>query len=373
MIDFLYRILVDPFVQMGAAPDLLVQTLWERLVGGVLCGLIARGFVLSFKASGVLNFAQGIMMVFAALTVVGLHDKGVPAFVALGLTIAVMYAQAVGVERVVLRPLVNQPPIILFMATFGLHIYLDAGFGKEPIPFLNQLAADYGFAAKFYPVASAEMQNQSAQWLNVGRDKPDYMIMYGWGAINPTAIKEAVKIGYPMDKFVSIWWPGEENAKAGGGGAKGFKTLNWHAVGGNFPVVDDIRKFVADKGRGLAAKEKIGEVLYNRGIYNSMPIAEAIATGQKVSGEKVVGGEDVRRGLENINLDAARLKALGMEGFAGLLKLTCADHNGHLPTFVQQWDGKGWTKVSDLITQPGEKVMPLLEADAKAYAEKNAP
>ena len=127
--SFLYSIFVDPFVQMVGAPDLLVQTLWEGLVGGVLYSLIALGFVLIFKASGVFNFAQGIMMVFAALTLVGLHEKGVPAFVALGLTIVVMFALALAVERVILRPLVNQPDIILFMATFGL-TYVLIGLGE---------------------------------------------------------------------------------------------------------------------------------------------------------------------------------------------------------------------------------------------------
>jgi branched-chain amino acid transport system permease protein len=127
--SFLYSVFIDPFVQMAGAPDLLVQTLWEGLVGGVLYALIALGFVLIFKASGVFNFAQGIMMVFAALTLVGLHEKGVPAFLALGLTIAVMGALAFAVERVILRPLVNQPDIILFMATFGL-TYVLIGLGE---------------------------------------------------------------------------------------------------------------------------------------------------------------------------------------------------------------------------------------------------
>ncbi len=77
--NLLYQIFIDPFVQMGGAPDLLVQTLWEGLVGGVLYALIALGFVLIFKASGVFNFAQGIMVVFAALTLVGFYEKGVPA------------------------------------------------------------------------------------------------------------------------------------------------------------------------------------------------------------------------------------------------------------------------------------------------------
>jgi branched-chain amino acid transport system permease protein len=128
-LSFFYSIFIDPFVQMIGAPDLLVQTLWEGLVGGVLYALIALGFVLIFKASGVFNFAQGIMMVFAALTLVGLHEKGVPAFIALGVTIVVMFALALAVERVILRPLVNQPDIILFMATFGL-TYVLIGLGE---------------------------------------------------------------------------------------------------------------------------------------------------------------------------------------------------------------------------------------------------
>jgi len=134
--DILFKILIDPFLQMGAAPDLLVQTLWEGLVTGVLYALIALGFVLIFKASGVFNFAQGIMVVFAALTLVGLHEKGVPAWFAVILTLGVMGILAIAIERVVLRPLVNQPDIILFMATFGLtYVLIGLGefiFGGEP-------------------------------------------------------------------------------------------------------------------------------------------------------------------------------------------------------------------------------------------------
>jgi branched-chain amino acid transport system permease protein len=128
-LDLAYKIFLDPFVQMGAAPDLLIQTLWEGLVGGMLYALIALGFVLIFKASGVFNFAQGIMVVFSALTLVGLHALGVPAFVALALTVVVMLLLAISVERLVLRPLVNQPDIILFMATIGLTYFL-IGFGE---------------------------------------------------------------------------------------------------------------------------------------------------------------------------------------------------------------------------------------------------
>src|SRR5215211_3758272 len=141
----IYDVLVDPFALMVDAPDLLIQTLWEGLVSGVLYALIALGFVLIFKASGVFNFAQGIMVVFAALTLVGLAEKGVPALLALALTIGVMFLLAVAIERAVLRPLVNQPDIILFMATFGLtYVLIGLGeliFGGNP----KQMIADQLF------------------------------------------------------------------------------------------------------------------------------------------------------------------------------------------------------------------------------------
>lgn len=123
------KIFIIPFWEMWDLPDIFVQTLWEGLVGGTLYALIALGFVLVFKASGVFNFAQGIMVVFAALSLVGLHAIGVPAFLALALAAVIMLVLAISVERVVLRPLVNQPDIILFMATFGLTYFL-IGFGE---------------------------------------------------------------------------------------------------------------------------------------------------------------------------------------------------------------------------------------------------
>lgn len=251
------------------------------------------------------------------------------------------------------------------------YIYLDAGFGKEPIPLLEQLAKDYGFELKMYPVAATEMQNQSSQWLGVRRDRPNYMIMYGWGALNPTAIKEAVKIGYPMKNFISVWWPSEDDARGAGDGAKGFKTLNWHATGTDFPALKDIQKHIVDKGQSKAEKTSVGEVLYNRGVYNSMLIAEGIANAQKVTGKKQVTGEDVRRGLETMNLSAARLKELGFEGFAEPIAMNCTDHNGHKASFVQEFDGKGYKPVTKPISPLTEKVAPLQEAAAKDYVEKN--
>ncbi|MFZ2105492.1 MAG: ABC transporter substrate-binding protein [Roseiarcus sp.] len=252
------------------------------------------------------------------------------------------------------------------------YLYFDAAFGREALPFFQAEAKAAGFDLKLYPVAPADMQNQSSKWLDIRRDKPDFLIMYGWGAMNAAAVKEAVKTNFPMEKFVSIWWPGDNDAASAGEGAKGFKELNWHGAGADYPAFADIKKLVIDAGKSQAAAGEFGGTLYDHGVYNSMLIAEGIAAAQKLTGKKVVTGEDVRRGLENIDLDDVRLKALGLEGFASPLKLSCADHNSHSAAFVQQWDGAKWVKVGDRIPPASEKVQPLLDEAAKAYAEKNA-
>jgi|TARA_Y100000031_G_C8239357_1_gene394934 branched-chain amino acid transport system permease protein len=134
--ELIIAIFIQPFIDMADDPVLFIQVIWEGLVTGILYSLIAFGFVLIFKASGVFNFAQGIMVVFAALTLVGLSENGIPALFALPLTILVMYILAYSVERFVLRSLVNQPDIILFMATIGLTFFLiglgEFIFGGEP-------------------------------------------------------------------------------------------------------------------------------------------------------------------------------------------------------------------------------------------------
>ncbi|MFM9973280.1 MAG: ABC transporter substrate-binding protein [Beijerinckiaceae bacterium] len=252
-------------------------------------------------------------------------------------------------------------------------IHLDAPYGKEPIPMLEVLAKKYEFEVKLYPIAAADMQNQGATWLNIRRDRPDYIYNQGWGTMNPTAVKEAIKNGFPISKLVGVWWAGgDDDARAGGPEAKGYKSLNFHQAGANFPVIQDIIKHVGDKGLSkVASKDKIGENLYNRGVYNSMLMVEAIRNAQKLTGKKSVNGEDVRRGFESMNITEARLKEIGMEGFAAPVSLACGDHNGHNKVFVAEWDGTKYVKASDWISPLKSDVRPLIESSAKDYAEKN--
>ena len=154
--------------------------------------------------------------------------------------------------------------------------------------------------------------------------------------------------------------------------AKGYLSLDFNAVGTNFPVIQDIQKYVVDKGKSQTPKDKVGENLYNRGVLNSMLIAEAIRNAQKLTGKKVIDGDDMRRGLETLNITDARLKELGAAGFAAPMQVTCADHNGHNSAYMAQWDGTKWTKGSDWIQPIKDKVEPLIDAAAKAYASANA-
>jgi branched-chain amino acid transport system substrate-binding protein len=253
------------------------------------------------------------------------------------------------------------------------YIFFDGGYGREPLPLLHDLAKDYGFSVKEYPVPAAQMQNQSSLWLSVRRDKPDYMIMWGWGAMNPTAVQEAAKTGFPEDHFIGIWWSGSESdARPAGMAGKGYLSLNFNAVGANFPAIQDIVKDVIDKGNSQTPKSEVGENFYNRGVMNAAVIAEAIRNAQKITGKKDITGDEMRRGLETLNITAARWTAMGLPDFAAPMQVTCDDHNGHNSAYVQQWDGTKWVKVSDWISPMKDKVIPLIDKAAADYVKQNA-
>ncbi|MGL4288041.1 MAG: ABC transporter substrate-binding protein [Phreatobacter sp.] len=255
--------------------------------------------------------------------------------------------------------------------TIGL-VHLDAPFGKEPIPVLEALAKEYGFTLKLYPINPNEMQNQSSTWLGIRRDRTDWVLLQGWGAMNPTAVREAGRAGFPRDKLLGIWWAGgDDDARPSGADGKGYLSISWHQVGTNFPVIQDILKHVVERGQSQAPREKVGENLYNRGVYQGILIAEAMRTAQRLSGRKAITAEDMRRGLESLDISAARWVELGAPDFAAPVKLSCQDHNGHQAAFLVQWDGTKWARATDWITPDRARIRPLLEEAARAYAASN--
>jgi branched-chain amino acid transport system substrate-binding protein len=213
------------------------------------------------------------------------------------------------------------------------------------------------------------MQNQSSLWLNVQRDNPDYMIMWGWGAMNPTAIKEAINIGFDMSKFIGVWWSGQTaDLAASGEDAKGYKSANFHGTNTDYPAIQDIKKYVIDAGKSQAKDASaLEENYYLRGVMNAVIVAEAIRTAQEKTGKKVITGEDMRIGLENLDLTPERLEAIGLKDFTIPMKVTCQFHDGGSnKLYLQEWDGSAWQRVAE-IEPMYDVVRPMLEQAAADY------
>lgn len=248
-------------------------------------------------------------------------------------------------------------------------VYHDSAYGREPIGTLQRLAEEEGYDLTLFPVAHPGLE-QKATWLQIGRQlRPDWTIMWGWGVMNSTAIQEAAAVGYPMDRFIGIWWSGSEpDVRPAGSAAVGYKSLGFHAPGADFPAIQDILTHVYDAGNGFGDRDAVGEVLYNRGVMNAVLSTEAVRTAQARFGERVLTGEEVRWGLENLHIDEARWEELGLAGFAREIQLSCDDHEGRGSAFMQQWTGEGWEVVSDWIQPRNDDLRPAYQASADQYA-----
>ena len=254
-------------------------------------------------------------------------------------------------------------------------VYHDSAYGKEPIATLEKLSEKHGFKFDKFAVSPPGIEQKST-WLQIRQLKPNWVLMWGWGVMNSTAVKEAAAVGYPMDHFIGIWWSGgDDDVRPAGRDGKGYLSLNFNGLGTSYPAIQDILKYVVDRGKSqVDSRDRVGENLYNRGVYNSVLVTEAIRNAQRISGKKQVTGEDVRRGFESIKITAARWKELGLEEFgAPVVNVSCSDHNGHHSAYMQQWDGTKWVKHSDWIAPMKDKVRPMLEAAAKDYVSKNQP
>ena len=251
-------------------------------------------------------------------------------------------------------------------------IYLDHPYGKEPIPTLDLMSAKFGFTYDKYPIAPASMTEQKSTWLKIRKTKPDYAIMWGWGAMNATAINEAAAVRYDLTKFIGNWWSGSEgDVVAAGESAKGYKSANMSGSGQDYPIYADLKKHVLDAGKSDNA-EKAGEVLYNRAMINAAYVSEAIRVAHAKYGNRVLTGEEIRYGLENLDLTDKRIAEMGMTGMIPAVKITCANHEGNNPgIWVQQWDGSKWGMISDFIPAMTDLVWPQIEKESKAYAAEN--
>ena len=247
-------------------------------------------------------------------------------------------------------------------------VYHDSPFGKEPIPLLQQRAALNGFNLELLPVAAPGLE-QKATWLQIRQNRPDYVMLWGWGVMNSTALKEAQATGYPRDKMYGVWWAGAEpDVKDVGEGAKGYNALNLNSSGQQPKVIQDILKYVHDKGQGTGPRDEVGTVLYTRGVIIQMLGVEAVRRAQERYGKgKVMSGEQVRWGLENLALDQKRLDALGFAGVLRPISTSCADHMGSTWARIQTWDGTKWGFTTDFMQADEQIIKPMVKVAADKY------
>jgi branched-chain amino acid transport system substrate-binding protein len=245
-------------------------------------------------------------------------------------------------------------------------LYHDSAYGKEPIPVLTELAKKYGYEMSTIPVPHPGNEQQ-AQWLQVRQIRPDWVILWGWGVMNPTALKAAARIGYPRNRIVGVWWSGaEEDVLPAGNAAEGYIAAGFNVAGADYPVIGQIRKHVyADGGGEMNDASRIGSVYYNRGVVFGIITAEAVRVAQERFGKgRPVTGEQVQWALEHLNIDAKRLRQLGAEGFMPWLKTSCADHEGSGVVRFMRWDGVRWQTITDW--------MPPMPEDRKLVRQKYA-
>ena len=250
-------------------------------------------------------------------------------------------------------------------------VYHDSPFGKEPIPLLQERAKMNGFELSLIPVTAPGVEQKSA-WLQVRQQRPDFVLLWGWGVMNSTALKEAVATGYPREKMYGVWWAGAEpDVKDVGANAKGYNALALNTSGTQPKVIQDILKNVHDKGQGTGPKDEVGSVLYTRGVIIQMLTIEAVKRAQERFGKgKVMTGEQVRWGMENLALDQKKLDALGFSGVMRPVSTSCQDHMGSTWARVHTWDGSKWGGMSDWYQADEAILKPMVKAAADKYASE---
>ncbi len=252
-------------------------------------------------------------------------------------------------------------------------LYHNSAYGKEPIRTLEELAGIHDYELMLLPVDHPG-QEQKSQWLEIRREQPDYVLMWGWGIMNAAAIQQAANIRYPMENFIGVWWSGSENdVLPAGEGAQGYKALALHGVGSDYPIYDDLQKYVVDAGLAAGAGDQLGSVLYNRALYGGLLIAEAIKTAQEIHGVADITPAMMRDGLEALVITEEIMAAHGLPNFAPSITVTCENHGGPGIAMVQQWDANSgeWRIITEMIQSDKDLVNRLVKVDSAAYAAEN--
>ena len=251
------------------------------------------------------------------------------------------------------------------------NLHIDVPYGQETKPLLNALSKKYGFKVKHYPVPWPGI-DQKAQWMDiVRRFKADWVINRNWGVSCTVPLKEAARLGFPRNRILGVWWCGsEEDVLPAGPAAKGYYSANFHGVGRNFPIIQQIIDKVYGAMKGNISFTRVGTVYYNRGVITGIINEEAMRLAHKKFGVKVLTGEEMQWALEHLNITEERIKEIGAEGLMPPIRTTCADHEGGGWVRFQQWDGQKWVPIGTWVSPMKDFVWERIKKSAAKYAKE---
>jgi len=249
-------------------------------------------------------------------------------------------------------------------------LYHNSAYGREPIRTLETLSEMHGFELNTLAVDHPG-QEQGNQWLTIRRERPDYVVMWGWGVMNQVAIQEAINTRFPMENFIGNWWAGaDHDVEQAGADAAGYRALNMNTLG-DMPVFADIQEHVIDAGLAAGDGTNLGNVLYTRGMYAAMLAAEAARTAQEIHGTADIDASMMRDGMEALEMTNARMEELGMPMIGPEFAVSCEDHGGSGMATLQQWDGSAWVTLTDFVAPDDSVITPLVMEDSAQYAAEN--
>jgi len=249
-------------------------------------------------------------------------------------------------------------------------LYHNSAYGREPIRTLETLSEMHGFELSQIAVDHPG-QEQGNQWLQIRRERPDYVVMWGWGVMNQVAVQEAINTRFPMENFIGNWWAGaDHDVEQAGADAAGYRALNMNRLG-DMPVFAEIQEHVIDAGLAAGDGTNLGNVLYTRGMYAAMLAVEAARTAQEIHGTADIDASMMRDGMETLVMTNERMEELGMPGVGPEFTVTCEDHGGSGMAIMQQWDGEQWVTLTDFIAPDESVIQPLVMEDSAQYAAEN--
>ena len=257
-----------------------------------------------------------------------------------------------------------------------VHLHIDSAFGREPLPAMRRIAEQWGVTLVEISIPPPGLEQQS-QWLQIRRERPDWVTFYGAGSgMNSTGMTAAARVGFPRDRMIYVTFgAAEEDMVPAGDAAIGTYAAANAVPGTDYPLVQKIREVVYGAGQGnLQNPERIGTVYWNRGVGAAVAWIEALKNAQQMHGKvgQPVTGAEFRDGYEALDMTEEKLAELGIGGMSSPFKLSCDYHAGPGKFRIMQWDGKKFNTVTDWIgPNDPEMIRQMVHESAMKFASEN--